>query len=167
MPEGQTQLKRRYSGVNTCNIDSQRRLLMPKAWRTPTGNIDLDTFWIIPAGNHIIKLCDQVFFNSYSDYLDSLNDSDPKVRREKLRFGSLICQVELDSQGRFALSPEIIEYGQLTQKKIALIGSVSYGRIMNYDDYMKELSDDSASDELNELDERVNDAKQQQLLNKH
>ena len=150
------QFKRRYTGVASSKLDSQRRLLMPKNWRAQGQEGQNNKFYLIPGSDRTIKICDELYYNKYCDFIDRLDDSDPNTLVAKTIFGMLSCIVEPDSQGRFALSQEIITFANLgkTGDTLYLVGATEYGRILTEANFNAMMGDSVAT--LLKLDQDVN-----------
>lgn len=109
---------------------------MPRAWRLD-GDSAATTFYIMPAPGNIVRVCSTEFFNEQMDLVSRLNPSDPATEEALRIVGSLTQAVVPDRQGRFSLSPEIMEYGQLG-KRVAFVGMWHFGRIMSEELWNKE-----------------------------
>ena len=112
-----------------CAVDPQRRVLMPRAWRLD-GDTAATTFYIMPAPGNVVRVCSTEYFNEQMDLMSRLNPSEPVNQEAMLIVGSLTQAVVPDRQGRFSLSQEILDYGQLG-KRVAFVGMVSFGRIVS------------------------------------
>ena len=126
MPVEPRTYRQSFFGVTTCNIDAQRRLLLPKNWRTPDEN---SRYYLVPALPNIIKVYDQYHFDKFQDLLERLDEEDPSIREGMAITGSLSAEFIPDKLGRFMLSPEIMKFGNL-DKKVAFVGAITYGRII-------------------------------------
>ncbi len=118
--------RQNFFGVTYCNIDAQRRLLLPKNWRSPD---ESSRYYIVPALPNFIKVFDQYHFDKFLDLLERLDEEDPSIRDGMAITGSLSADFVPDKLGRFMLSPEIIAFGNLN-KQVAFIGAVTYGLII-------------------------------------
>ena len=102
---------------------------MPRNWRLDGDSVGT-TFYVMPAPGGIVRVCSTEFFNQQMDLMNELNPSDADNQEGMLLIGSLTQAVVPDRQGRFSLTPEIIEYGDLG-KRVVLVGAVTYGRIVS------------------------------------
>ena len=133
MPAEIRAYRQTFFGVTYCNIDAQRRLLLPKNWRSPEEN---SRYYIVPALPNIIKIYDQYHFDKYQDLLERLDEEDPSIREGMAITGSLSAEFIPDKLGRFMLTPEIMRFGNL-DKKVAFVGAITYGRIISQEIWEK------------------------------
>lgn len=134
MPEDATNIRRVFTGVSYATLDLQRRVLMPREWRLDSDS-GITKFYIVPAAPNIVKIYDQEHFDKFWAYFNELDENDPDVQEAQMLAGSLMATVTPDRQGRFSLSPEIIEFAGLPTdgSKVVLVGAVTYGRIVTLD----------------------------------
>ena len=104
---------------------------MPREWRLDSDS-GLTKFYIVPSAPNIIKIYDEEHFNVFWSYFNELDENDPDVQEAQMLAGSLMATVTPDRQGRFSLSPEIVEFGGLPTDgtKVVMVGAVTYGRII-------------------------------------
>ena len=127
----------RFNGISKCKMDAQRRLLMPKLWRDQMAQLQLEkekkVFYLMPGPGNTVKIGDFYYYNKYSDFLENLNDSDEDTLRAKTQFSMLTVPVELDGQGRFQLTSEILKSSGLGNPgdTLVFVGASDYGRIMS------------------------------------
>ena len=139
MEEKSLQLKFRFNGTGRSKLDSQRRLLMPKLWRDAMSEDRAYRFYLMPGTDNDIKIGDYDYYCEYSNYIESLDDSDVVTLQAKTIFAMLTTPVEVDSQGRFALTPELLQYAQLGKAgdTLVLAGASDFGRIMTEEAYSR------------------------------
>jgi DNA-binding transcriptional regulator/RsmH inhibitor MraZ len=107
--------------------------MFPKAWRTDSDTA-VTKFYAVAAAPNVIKIFDQERFNKYYDHLLSLDEDDPEVLQALTLAGNLTMTVTPDRQGRFILSKELIEHGQLGAN-IVLVGCITFGRIVSKEEW--------------------------------
>lgn len=107
--------------------------MFPKAWRTDSDTA-VTKFYAVAAAPNVIKIFDQERFNKYYDHLLSLDEDDPEVLQALTLAGNLTMTFTPDRQGRFILSKELIEHGQLGAN-IVLVGCITFGRIVSKEEW--------------------------------
>ena len=127
-----------FTGVSYCTLDAQHRILMPREWRLDTDN-STTTFHLVPSFPNIIKVYDELHFNRYMEDIMKMDEFSPEVAEAMMAAGAMTAHVTPDKQGRFTISQELIEHGQLPTdgSKIVLVGAFTYGRIVTLDTWMQ------------------------------
>ncbi|MBR4220473.1 MAG: hypothetical protein IKR81_04905 [Victivallales bacterium] len=133
MSEETPRVRRVFEGSSSCTLDAQRRVMFPKAWRTDSDTA-VTKFYAVAAAPNVIKIFDQERFNKYYDHLLSLDEDDPEVLQALTLAGNLTMTFTPDRQGRFILSKELIEHGQLGAN-IVLVGCITFGRIVSKEEW--------------------------------
>ncbi len=133
MAEETPRVRRVFEGSSSCTLDTQRRVLFPKSWRLETDTA-VTKFYAVASAPNVIKIYDQEHFNAYYDYLTSLDENDPEVLQALTLAGNLTMTFTPDRQGRFILSKELIEHGQLGAN-IVLVGCITFGRIVSKEEW--------------------------------
>ena len=133
MSEETPRVRRVFEGSSTCTLDAQRRVPFPKSWRLETDSA-VTKFYAVASAPNVIKIFDQERFNKYYDHLLSLDEDDPEVLQALTLAGNLTMTFTPDRQGRFILSKELIEHGQLGAN-IVLVGCITFGRIVSKEEW--------------------------------
>ncbi len=121
--------ERAFLGMYTCAIDAQRRVVMPKSWRLHT-DTESTKFFLIPDSSTSIRLI------TLEDYqlLSRTIRSTPPASAEEANLRSTMAlfsqEIQLDKQGRFAITQDLMHYAGLTDK-IVFVGTFIYGRIFS------------------------------------
>ena len=156
------QPRMRFNGIAKCKMDAQRRLLMPKLWRDQMAHLQLEqekkVFYLMPGPGNSVKIGDYYYYDHYCDYLEHLNDSKLDTLRAKTQFSMLTVPVELDGQGRFQLTPELLLSSKLGNPgdTLVFVGASDFGRIMSEADYEQLFLDSMESiQKLNEDVQRL------------
>lgn len=147
--------KMRFNGISKCKMDAQRRLLMPKLWRDQVQEGQKQTFYLMPGTNNDVKISSYDYYVQYCDYIESLDDSDIITLQAKTIFSMLTTPVETDGQGRFQLTPELLEYSHLGRAgdTLVFVGASDYGRIMTEEAYNQLFA--HSLDNINKLNQDV------------
>ncbi len=119
--------ERSFLGMSTCVIDTQRRVVMPKAWRLHS-DTESTKFYLIPDGSSSIQI---ITVDDYRLLSHQIRYTPPASAEEaNLRSSIAIYsqEIQLDKQGRFAISPELMQYAGLSDK-VVFVGAFIYGRI--------------------------------------
>lgn len=127
MPEGQVKKRRVFTATTTSVMDAQRRVIMPKSWRLPSDTPETE-FYLIPGRDHRIMILTEEKMNAVYDNVEDIcfADGDKVFTLEDI--ASRIQRVTLDKQGRFALSPELVEFAGI-QDQAVFKGAFAYGTL--------------------------------------
>lgn len=132
MSEQDQQSIRTFLSEFTCVVDAQRRLALPKLWR-----LDSDTentrFLISPGPGPSIN------FHTFDHFQELLRRAmsapeDEESQNYLTQTAAYSSVVTLDKQGRFSLTPQLMEYAGIKDKVIC-VGVWTYGRIMSPENY--------------------------------
>jgi len=115
--------------MSTCAVDAQRRVVMPKTWRLHT-DTESTKFYLIPDGSssiQIITLEDYRLLSHQIRYTPPASAEEANLRSSIAIYSQ---EIQLDKQGRFAISPELMQYAGLSDK-VVFVGAFIYGRIFS------------------------------------
>ena len=135
MNPSDTNQERPFLGMSTCAIDSQRRVVLPKAWRL-SSDTENTRFYLIPDNSssiQIITVEDCRLLLHQIRYTPSTSAEEANLRSSIAIYSQ---EIQLDKQGRFAISPELMQYAGLTDK-VAFVGGFTHGRIFAPENWEK------------------------------
>ncbi|HOG50638.1 MAG TPA: hypothetical protein PKY10_08615 [Lentisphaeria bacterium] len=121
--------------MSTCVIDTQRRVVMPKAWRL-SSDTENTKFYLIPDSSssiQIITVEDYRLLSHQIRYTPSASAEEANLRSSIAIYSQ---EIQLDKQGRFAISPELMQYAGLSDK-VAFVGAFTHGRIFAPENWEK------------------------------
>ncbi len=99
----------RLDGKNRCHVPQRFRSATGWARDSNVGDVVHSTFFLIPRGNCAYLLTPEQFQHMALEVPgEGLADDDDIVRRQR-RFFAQAHQVEVDSQGRITLPPDIVK----------------------------------------------------------
>lgn len=133
---------RAFLGMSNCAIDAQRRIVMPKTWRLPTDDEET-LFYLIPDSATSISIISSEDYELLAEMLRELPDASDEEADTRASAAALSQAVQLDKQGRFALTPELMEHAALTDKVI-FVGSFINGRILSPENWSSQRTTSSA-----------------------
>ena len=119
--------ERSFLGISTCVIDTQRRVVMPKAWRLHS-DTENTKFYLIPDGSSSIQIITVEDYRLLSHQIRHTPPASPEEANLRSSIAIYSQEIQLDKQGRFAVSPELMQYAGLSDK-VVFVGAFIYGRI--------------------------------------
>ena len=110
-------------GSFSSSVDIQRRFSMPRSWRRGEGDI----FYLSPFRDGMIQILIPEQFNLLIKNVEHYNFSSNKVFLAQV--ASSFQKGNLDSQGKFALGPELKEYAKI-QNEVFIMGAFFCGLLV-------------------------------------
>ncbi|MBR0459273.1 MAG: hypothetical protein IJJ26_08550 [Victivallales bacterium] len=126
--------KKYFLGDSDCTLDPQRRILLPKNWRSGEEG---ESFFIVPSTGKTLKVVRPEDFDRIVEETMAMNISDEENGSGAMAIGSLSALVTPDKQGRVALTQGLVEYAGL-KSRVSIVGSLGFGRILDYDTWQME-----------------------------
>ncbi|OGV65166.1 MAG: hypothetical protein A3K19_26750 [Lentisphaerae bacterium RIFOXYB12_FULL_65_16] len=111
-----------FLGEHEYTLDKQRRLALPKDWRSDTPGSN--HFFLLPGCGTSLQLVPGPMFQELLQKLRKVSFADAEASVALATIGSMAQEVNCDSQGRFALSPKLMSHAAITDK-VLLLGSVT------------------------------------------
>lgn len=115
---------------------------MPKAWRLPTDD-DETLFYLIPDSATSISIISSEDYELLAEMLREVPDLTDEEANIRASAAALSQAVQLDKQGRFALTQELMEHAALTDKVI-FVGSFINGRIVSPENWSEQRTTSAA-----------------------
>ena len=143
-----------FTGEHECKLDAKGRLVLPSRLKSVLPKASKSSI-IIRKGfeNNLIIYSLHEFQNIYTR-INSLNEFSSEQRKLKRNLFSSISQVDLDSNGRFLIPKNMINYTNL-KKDVILIGMGNIIEVWNPGLYNKNLI--SSSKEFSNLAQKYLD----------
>ncbi len=128
MSESAPKKMRLFTGTYPVSVDSQRRLALPRTWRLPSDDAATN-FYLVPGRARRIQVVTEEKMQSIFEKLESSSLANDDKIAAYTDIASKIQIVNLDSHGRFVLSPELAEFAGIKDKALFL-GSMVYGTLL-------------------------------------
>lgn len=145
-----------FFGEYLHSLDSQRRLAIPKNWRSKAG---VARFFLLPGRNKALQL---IPFNTFREFLKKtgkVSFADESASLALARLGAVSQECECDSQGRISIPQRLIDYAELKSGDEAmLVGAIATGQIWSKENWRKnQTSDENVLNVIQKIDERPDD----------
>lgn len=136
------------------SLDSQRRIAVPKNWRTKE---EEGRFVILPARNKSLQIIPFATFNEvFLSKAKKVSFANAEETRALAILGSRAQECFCDKQGRIQISQKLLDYAGLNEK-VMLVGSFWHIQIWSPENYSKFLgSDENFFDEVQKITENKN-----------
>lgn len=111
-----------FFGEHENVVDPQRRIALPKAWRSdePGGS----EFFLLPGRGQSLQLVPAATFGKLLAKLQDVSFADQQAARALATIGSLAQEIRCDRQGRFSVTPKLLAHAGITDRAL-LLGSVT------------------------------------------
>lgn len=155
MSSVQSKRKRYFSGTHPVSVDGQRRLAMPKSWRLPDDDENVQ-FFLLPGRNHRIFVITEDRAARLFESAEKISILDGEGMGACEDIASKLQIVSLDKQGRFALDPVLAAHAGISNKAVFL-GAIFCGTIVA-PEHKEEATNpkDMSLDLLQRIEERAN-----------
>lgn len=127
-----------FLGTYKTYFTGKNRITLPKKFRKELGN--QDTFYIILGQDGEIWGFNEEGWQKEAENMLKIPLNKEEGRKQRRKFFSKAQDAELDSQGRFIISKEFVDWAKLTQE-ILLIGAGDHFEIWNPRNWEKEIKD--------------------------
>ena len=142
-----------FVGTYEPSLDSQRRLAVPRAWRS-NGDVGL---LVLPGRDKSLQVMPQDKGMAKLAKLRQKSMADRKAQMALRALGALAQPCTCDKQGRIVLTPQLMQYAQISSDIVA-IGCFDSFEIWSKETYESQALDvDAALDALEEIDGQVDD----------
>lgn len=128
-----------FLGTYKTYFTGKNRITLPKKFRKELGNQDI--FYILMGEDGEIWGFNLEEWRKEAENRLKLPLSSEKGRSERRQFFSKAMDCDLDSQGRFIIPTEFVEYANLTQE-ILIVGAGDHFEIWNPRNWEKETKKD-------------------------
>ena len=145
-----------FQGHSICNIDAKSRIILPAKFRKDMNTKAENKFYIMRGLECCLWLFTKdVWDELTADILEVNNPFDKKMRRFKRELLYLNYDVEMDSQNRILIPPELMQFANL-KKEADLIGLLNMIEIWAPEERQKYIDSEEESFEnvAQELSER-------------
>lgn len=133
-------------------LDAQRRLALPRPWRVNEGGGD--QFVVLPGRNKSLQLIPAAMFAEIFEQMRKIPFTHSSAGVALASLAHMAQTVICDSQGRIALTPELISYAGL-QKNVVLVGAFTTIQIWSPEEWNKsKMGTDSCLDILQAIQEK-------------
>lgn len=144
-------MKDSFLGAYTHAIDSQRRIAIPKEWRT-TANKKSAVFYLLPGRDRSIQIIpNELFESEVLENIKKVSFANAEQTRALARIGAKASKSRCDKQGRITLTQELINHAELKEHAV-LIGSISSIQAMTPELWKKS---DMGTDEMLDQIEKI------------
>jgi len=144
-----------FLGEHEYAVDAQRRVALPSPWRRPEPG--RNRFVLLPGRDKSLQLVPAPMFQELLQKLRKVSFADAKASIALATIGAMAQEVVCDRQGRFALSPKLLEYAGI-RDKVVLLGAVTAIQIWEPNSWARRRIDSEAGlDALQALQERPDD----------
>lgn len=109
------------TGTFARSIDEKQRIAIPKPWRSVFGEVPGGTVYIAPGTDGSLGIYTEAGFNTLAERLAEASPHGQDVRAFRRLFYARAQTVEMDSQGRIRIPPELAKLVSL-EKEGMLIG---------------------------------------------
>ncbi len=131
-----------FAGEFQHKMDAKKRLFIPAKFRGALA----DGFVVSKAPDHCLYIYSKEEWEPIADQIKSLPGSE-EYRRFKRDFFRNAELAEMDSQGRFTVKTDLLEYAGLT-KDVVIVGSGNKLEIWDAEADRKEIEKTLSADEL-------------------
>lgn len=131
-----------YTGEFAYSVDSQRRIAIPRDWRSGEG----DVFFLMPSPNKTLRVLSEAGFREMMETVTKGTMMDAKAQRALAILGSQMQRVVCDKQGRIALSPKLKEHAGIVDGAV-LVGAIKEIQIWSKEQWDAQLTDASGIDD--------------------
>lgn len=118
-----------FSGEYVHSLDPQRRIAIPRTWRSRAG---ASRFFLLPGRNKTLQL---IPFETLQEFLDKarkVSFADASASLALARLGAMAQECECDGQGRISIPPKLMEHAELkSEAEVVLVGAVNNGWILS------------------------------------
>lgn len=136
-------------------VDAQRRIALPRQWRVNEGGGD--QFILIPGRAKSLQLIPIAMFAQIFEKMKQVSFADPNAAVAFANLAATAQAVTCDSQGRIALTPELIAHAGLG-KNAVLVGAFTTIQVWNPEDWEKsKMNTDNCLDVLQAIQEKPDD----------
>lgn len=143
-----------FAGEFEHSLDSQRRIAIPKAWRSSDSDA---RFFLVPGRHQILQL---IPFESFKDFLDKARKipfANAQASLALARLGSRAQDCKCDKQGRIQVPQRLLDYAGLTEH-VVLVGAISTIQMWSPDRWQEQqIPDESYLDEVQKIGEGHDD----------
>lgn len=113
-----------FLGHFTHIIDSQRRVAIPRDWRSLAAD-DSTVFYLLPGRDQSIQVLPKELFESVIlEKTKQVSFANAAKSKALTAIGSKAARSVCDRQGRITLTPYLMEYASLTNEAV-MVGSVN------------------------------------------
>lgn len=135
-----------------CAIDAQRRITLPSQWRSL--DYRLNRFFLLPGRDESLQMVPAPAFVELLNKLRKVSFADRQAALAMATIGSMACECPCDRQGRFSMTPQLMQHAGLSDKAL-LIGAVTTIQIWEPDTWAAKRPDsDACLDVLQAIQER-------------
>ena len=144
-----------FLGEHLFAVDSQRRLALPKSWRK--ADAGGNHFFLLPGRERSLQLVPAAIFGELLQKLRKVSFADAQAAGAMATVGSMAQDASCDKQGRFSLTPKLMEHAGITDKAL-LLGAVTTIQIWEPSRWEAQRMDsDTGLNVLQAVQERADD----------
>lgn len=130
------------TGTYPRNLDSKRRLAVPKRLREEFGGDDLRFLYIAPGTDRSLSVYSPVAFDELAQRLAETSTNRGDVRNYLRLFYSRAEKVDLDNQGRIRIPDRLADFAEL-HREVYLLGVHDHAEIWDvalWDAFLNKLN---------------------------
>jgi MraZ protein len=144
-----------FAGEYEHQLDSQRRVSIPSAWRHDEGE---SRFFLLPGRNHTLQLIPFESFRAFLEKARNMPFANADSSLALARLGSRSQDCRCDRQGRIQIPQRLLE-GAALGTQLLLVGAITTIQIWNPEQWRKLRPDDEDSffDEIQKIGESQGD----------
>jgi len=164
MSDGQAKPKHRiFTGESRVSVDSQRRIVFPRAWRLPTDD-ENTKFFLMPSRGGTIRVLTEEQLEEVYEMLEDRSLMDEKEMDAVASIASRIQTITLDGQGRFQLNQDLMDHAGI-RKGALFQGTIRVGTLRRLDeDAPKKPVGEQEFDSYQKLEELRRERKERREL---
>jgi MraZ protein len=134
------------------SLDTQRRVAIPRSWRKKG---EENIFYLLPGRNGALQLIPEESFKDLLDKARRVSFADPSASLALARLGSMAQECRCDRQGRIAIPQRLIEYADLKEGSVVMVGALTAVQIWSPEKWEQyRAADESVLDEIQKITER-------------
>jgi MraZ protein len=131
-----------YTGEFAYSVDSQRRIAIPRDWRSGEG----DVFYLMPSPNKTLRVLNEAGFREMMETVTKGAMMDPKAQRALAILGSQMQRAVCDKQGRIALNPKLKDHAGIIDGAV-LVGAIKEIQIWSKENWEAQQTDAAGIDD--------------------
>ena len=122
-----------YLGSFERPLDGQRRIAIPKDWRSHFGTMDI--FYLLPGRHKSIQVLPETLFRTtILSNANKVSFANAAKMQALARIGSQASRSVCDKQGRISLSKSLVKHAGLNSSTM-LVGSITTIQIMSIENW--------------------------------
>jgi MraZ protein len=141
-----------FLGEYFYSLDAQRRVSVPKSWRSAGGKTRL---FLMPGPDKTIAVLPPSVFEDFKAEAGKKSFANAKAARLLGQIASKACECVSDKQGRVAVSPYLKQYANLSDD-VVMVGAFTTGQLMSREAWEARKSD-SEEELLDNIDDLFGD----------